>query len=199
MRGSDRKPLLKGKQGATTTLPSTDPEMYQGVLGEIAEAIDPGTEADKIGVYGSLMSMAGALIGRSPHLMIGDTRHPLLIWPILIGRTNAGRKGDATNSAFRVVRNGCPEIDGISATGLSTGEGIISRIRDPIRGNGAEDKRLWVLEPEWARVMEVSRREGSTLSSVLRHAWDGRKLATLTKSPYEASWSHIAITGDLPG
>jgi Protein of unknown function (DUF3987) len=194
----DRKPLLKGRAEATTPLPTADPGMYQGILGEIAEAIDPGTEADKVGVYGSLMSMAGAIIGRDPHIMIGDTRHPLLIWPLLIGRTNSGRKGDATNSAKRVVKHACPDITDFSAVGISSGEGIIFRIRDlDEKGNGTEDKRLFILEPEWARVMEACRREGSTLSSVLRQAWDGHELGSLTKAAYMASSSHVAILGHI--
>jgi len=112
-------------------LPVCDPGMFRGILGEIAAAADPGTEADKVGVFGSLLSEVSALAGHNPHVPIGNTRHPLLIWTLLIGRTATGRKGEATGTASRVVREANPEVYGIEESGLSSGEGLVERIRDP--------------------------------------------------------------------
>jgi hypothetical protein len=192
---------VRRRSAEAVPVPAVDPAMFRGVLGDITRAIEPGTEADTAGIYGSLLSMTGVLVGRRPHIMIGNSRHPLLPWSLLIGPTNTGRKGDATNSARRVAEAACPELKSISVTGLSTGEGIISRIRDPATVGkekvGTDDKRLFILESEWARVMEVCRREATTLSPVLREAWDGNALSVLTKVPYYASWSHIALTAHI--
>ncbi|WP_404387400.1 DUF3987 domain-containing protein [Humibacillus xanthopallidus] len=181
--------------------------MYYGLLGRNVEAVDPTTEADKAGVLGSLMAGVGVLIGPGPHLQIGNTRHPLLISPLLVGRTGAGRKGEATSSAMIVLRAADPELDTLTATGLSSGEGLIERIRDPDEGDegggpksrraGTEDKRLLVIEPEFARAMICATRPGNTLSPVLRAAWDGGPLQVLTRNQIRASSSHVAVVGHI--
>jgi hypothetical protein len=44
----------------------------------------------------------------------------------------------------------------------------------------------------------MGKREGNTLSSVLRHAWDGKRLDTLTKNdPVTATGAHISIVGHI--
>jgi len=47
---------------------------------------------------------------------------------------------------------------------------------------GESDKRLLVVEPEFARALKAASRRESTLSPVLREAWDSGSLSTLTKS-----------------
>ena len=47
---------------------------------------------------------------------------------------------------------------------------------------GVEDKRLLVLEFEFAGALTMMRRPGSVLSRVIRDAWDCRDLAVLTKT-----------------
>jgi hypothetical protein len=104
-------------------------------------------------------------------------------------------------------------------TGLSSGEGLIWAVRDPIpkrervkeRGEavryeeveadpGVSDKRLLVLEPEFANVLKQTERQGNTLSAVLRQAWDGGDLRTLTKnSPARATGAHVALVGHITG
>jgi len=174
--------------------------MFRGILGEIAAAADPGTEADKVGVFGSLLSEVSALAGHNPHVPIGNTRHPLLIWTLLIGRTATGRKGEATGTASRVVREANPEVYGIEESGLSSGEGLVERIRDPDDEEdqgGTMDKRLLVVETEMATVMAACGREGSKLPGILRQAWDGDRLSLLNRKRIVASQSHIAIIGHI--
>src|SRR5262249_26546163 len=63
---------------------------------------------------------------------------------------------------------------------------------------GVEDKRLLVVEPEFGRVLQAAEREGNTLSSVMRQAWDSGKLGNLTRnSPHAATGAHIAIIGHV--
>ena len=73
--------------------------VYAGILGEIARTAEPSTEADPVGIHVSLPAGAGRAHGPGPHVRIGNLRHPLLIWPLLMGRTGAGRKGEATSIA----------------------------------------------------------------------------------------------------
>lgn len=55
-----------------------------------------------------------------------------------------------------------------------------------------------VVESEFASVLSVSGREGSTLSEVLRNAWDSGDLQTLTKNnPLRATNAHISVIGHI--
>lgn len=59
-----------------------------------------------------------------------------------------------------------------------------------------DDKRLLVVEEEFARVLGVIRREGNTLSATLRDAWGSGRLATMTRrEPLKATGAHISIIG----
>jgi hypothetical protein len=55
-----------------------------------------------------------------------------------------------------------------------------------------------VLEPEFARVLKVCSREGSTLSAILRDAWDRGHLRVLTrKDPLKADGAHVSVIGHI--
>jgi hypothetical protein len=102
-------------------------------------------------------------------------------------------------------------------SGLSSGEGLIWAVRDPVekmekvsaRGQppqyqmvvadpGVADKRLLVYEPEFASVLKQTERQGNTLSALIRQAWDSGSLRTLTKnSPAHATDAHISIIGHI--
>jgi hypothetical protein len=103
-------------------------------------------------------------------------------------------------------------------SGLSSGEGIIWAVRDPIykavrkrgQGNhtdatdealtdpGTEDKRLFVAETEFSQALRVMSRQTNTLSAVLRNAWDCGSLSTLSKnSPARASGAHVSVCGHI--
>jgi hypothetical protein len=63
-----------------------------GLIGEIVGVIEPDTEAGSVAVLVSLLAGASAMIGRGPHPMMANTRHPLTVWPLIFGRTADGRK-----------------------------------------------------------------------------------------------------------
>ena len=91
------------------------------------------------------------------------------------------------------------------ATGLSTGEGILFSIRDPVVDNdgeetdpGVADKRLLVLEPEFASPLRHIERPGNILSSTIRALWDTGTSATLTKnSPMKATAATVTVIGHI--
>jgi hypothetical protein len=92
-----------------------------------------------------------------------------------------------------------PSFTSRLSTGLSSGEGLIWTLRDPTGHDpGAPDKRLLVIEPEFASVLRASSREISTLSPTLRSAWDGRPLAVLTRTaPARATDTHVSIIAHI--
>src|SRR5262249_18393514 len=63
---------------------------------------------------------------------------------------------------------------------------------------GVTDKRLLILEPEWANVLKQTERQGNTLSAVFRQAWDGGPLRTLVKNnPACATDAHVSLVGHI--
>ncbi len=93
-------------------------------------------------------------------------------------------------------------------SGLGSGEGVVNAVRDPQTERdeqgrettiaGVDDKRLMVVESEFASVLSVSGRDGSTLSEVLRNAWDSGDIQTLTKNnPIRTTGAHISIIGHI--
>ena len=92
-------------------------------------------------------------------------------------------------------------------SGLSSGEGLIWHVRDRIPSlehrrkddPGVRDKRLLVLESEFAHVLQVLSRSGTTLSPVLRCAWDGDEtLETLVKhNAARATGALISVVGHI--
>jgi len=63
---------------------------------------------------------------------------------------------------------------------------------------GVADKRLLVFEGEFAQCFKTLRREGNILSPVLRSAWDGCDLRTLTRTnPAVATAPHVSVIGHI--
>ena len=55
-----------------------------------------------------------------------------------------------------------------------------------------------IVEPEFASVLSVAERPGNTISPLIRRAWDGDKLQTITKnSPLCATDAHISMIGHI--
>jgi uncharacterized protein DUF3987 len=55
-----------------------------------------------------------------------------------------------------------------------------------------------VVEAEFASVLKVAKRQDSTLSAIVRNAWDGKPLETITKtSPARSSEAHISLIGHI--
>jgi hypothetical protein len=183
--------------------------MYPGIVGAIVEAFAGSTEAAPEPIALQFLVGSGSAMGRGPALEIGATRHGVNENLIVAGKTSKARKGDSKGVALRPLELADPDwAMRCVASGLSSGEGLVHRVRDAIEkrnkkgeidvvDDGVTDKRLLVVETEFSNVLKVMTREGNTLSPVLRDSWDGRAvLGTLTKqSPTRASGAHISIIG----
>ena len=187
---------------------------FHGVFGDIVRSVEPHTEADPVALLVQALVAFGNIIGRSAYFMVGATRHHFNLYALIVGDTAKARKGTSQQEILRFFRALDSEwADTRVLPGLSSGEGLIWAVRDPIeketRNNegestteivdeGAEDKRLLVVESEFASTLKVLKREGNTLSPVMRQAWDGGVLNTLTKkTPTTATNAHISIIGHI--
>jgi RepB DNA-primase N-terminal domain len=186
------------------------PAAYRGLFGRIVETVDPHTEGDTVAVLGSMLAMFGNAAGRGPFVEIGATRHRLNLFVALVGDTAVGRKGSATDPVENIMHAADSDwTESRIASGLSSGEGLINEIRDRVEAPGKDgetkivdagvpDKRLLVSEGELAQGLKVIKREGNTLSPILRNAWDGKNLRTLVKhSPLRATEPHVSILGHI--
>ena len=210
----------RGREGDTAPLlgdwPQCHPAAYYGILGEIVRMIEPETEADPVGLLGTLLAMAGNALGRHAYGQVGITSHYPNIFVCILGDTSHGRKGTGADICKHLMSTGEPtplrwgskNIKG----GISTGEGIIWNVRDAFvapEGSkekddpGVADKRLCLVETEMARMLTKANDTNSIVSHILREAWDTGSLQSLTsgrqKSPVQATGAHISIIGHITG
>jgi hypothetical protein len=195
-----------------------DEAAYFGLAGEIVRELEPHTEADPAAMLVQLLAGFGNLIGRTAHARVGPALHHGNTFVLLIGQTSVGRKGSSWAEVYRLLAPLDPEWSGSRVvSGLSTGEGLIYHVRDAQDGkeavkekgrvvryddvivdHGVADKRLMVVETEFARPLQAMRREGATLSAVLRQAWDGGDLRSLTKNfSATATGTHVSVVGHI--
>jgi hypothetical protein len=172
---------------------------YHGLPGQIVARIAPNTEADPAAILVQLLVCCGALIGQGAFFGVEATRHHPNEFAVLVGDSAKARKGSSFDHVARLLTHADPAFTSRLSTGLSSGEGLIWSVRDPNgQDPGATDKRLLVIEPEFATVLKSTGRELSTLSPTLRSAWDGRPLALLTRTaPARATSAHISIIGHI--
>ena len=193
--------------------------LRHGILGDLMPRLEPATEADPVALLTTFLVAFGNAAGRGPHAMVsGATRHGINLFTGIVGRSGKGRKGSGLDLALRPLRDADPAwIEDRIVSGLASGEGIVHAIRDPIVktepiregknivdyapvtiDEGVTDKRLLVVESELGAALRACRREQSTLSPMLRLAWDGGKLRTLSKnSPEVATDPHVSLIGHI--
>src|SRR5207247_6084514 len=142
---------------------------------------------------------AGASVRRGAPYQGEATQHHPNEFVVLVGTSAKARNGSSCDHVARLLSHADPGFQSRLTTGLSSGEGLIWAVRDPQdQDRGATDKRLLVVEPEFASVLKSTGRELSTLSPTLRSAWDGRPLALLTRTaPARATSAHISIIAHI--
>ena len=158
-------------------VPAVHPSVYHGVVGEYVSLIAPTTESDPMAVLAQALAWAGCRIGRSVWIQFGNARQYPLIWPLIVGQTSTGRKGNSEQDSLSSLSSLSPLPR--RRSGLSSGEGLIEAWMAKGDQDDKPDERLLVVETEWESVLARTRREGNTLSPVLRDAYDGRPLATM--------------------
>ncbi|MFO1044789.1 MAG: bifunctional DNA primase/polymerase [Planctomycetaceae bacterium] len=198
--------------------PTLDDAALYGVLGEVVRLMEPETEADPFGILISLLVVFGNAVGRGPHFPVAGDHHHANLFAVLVGDSSRGRKGTSLGRTLSLFNEADADwLRDCHTTGLSSGERLIMAVRDPvevlepvkdkgkitsyqnvIKDNGVTDKRLLVVEPEFAQTLKVLRREGNTLSPVVRQAWDSGSLSVMTKNnAARATGTHVSILGHI--
>src|SRR5918998_6470629 len=190
--------------------PTLAREALYGLPGDVVSGVDPHTEADPAAVLVSLLAAFGSACGRGAHVKVGPDAHHLNVFAALVGETSKGRKGTSWACVPGLMRAADSSWTGERiVNGLSSGEGLIHAVRDRIsrrdkdgeekvEDEGVTDKRLLVLEPELAATLKVAGRQGNIVSAVIRQAYDGEKLQTLTRNnPQKATGAHVSMIGHI--
>jgi hypothetical protein len=83
--------------------------------------------------------------------------------------------------------------------GRASGEGVIAELRDNEDGDDeSRDKRLLLMEGEFAQVLRVLQRDGNTVSPILRNAWESGNLRNMSKGcPLRATGCDISMIGHI--
>ena len=111
------------------------PAAFTGLAGEITRAIEPHSESDPLAVLTQLLVCFGSVIGRGTHYAVDATNHHGNEFLLLVGPTAKGRKGTAWDHVQRLFAEVDPEwATQRIVSGLSSGEGLIWRVRDPDNG-----------------------------------------------------------------
>jgi hypothetical protein len=163
--------------------PVLEPAALHGLAGRWVEAAQPHTEPSAAGILLVTLTAFGSAAGRTPHIDVGFTPHHANESVLLVGPTATGRKGETTRAGMRPIELADVDWQARVHSGFGSGEAVVAEVRDETENEpGAEDKRLLVQEDEFASVLAVAGRDGSTLSMILRNAWDGRPLQNRTKA-----------------
>lgn len=198
------------RNNASIPWPTLSREALPGVVGDFVDAACKNSEADPAAILATFLTWLGIQFGTSVYLMIGDTRHHARINSVIVGETSKARKGTSAGPIRAVIKQ---TIDAcrISPGPLSSGEGIVYNVRDEDRkfvvdrktgdghwevtDPGIEDKRLFVLDEEFAAALQCTKREGNTLSAVIRTLYDSGDCEPLTKgNPIKATGAHVGIS-----
>ena len=192
---------------------------FHGLAGEIVRVIEPHSEADPTALLAQLLVGSGAALGRTACFQVEGSRHYLNEYVTLVGQISKARKGTSWDRVRQVLEIADPKfVENRIFGGLSSGEGLIWAVRDPIfkrhmikkagrivdhqdyqEDPGVADKRLLAFEPEFASVLRrIEGQTGNSLSAVLRQAWERGNMQTLTKNaPAKATGAHVSLVSHV--
>lgn len=191
---------------------------FPALVRDVVSAATYSSEAHPVAVAANFLALFCCLIGRTAFQRIGDAAIHARLFLLVIGKSGKARKGTAEHLvrlvfalADAALRRRYESQDRlrIHAGGLSSGEGVVHGIRDPVAPDektgkggdpGVKDKRLMVIESEFANVLAQTKREGNILSATIRNLWDGRDIEPLTKTSHmTCTRPHVVLIGHITG
>jgi len=187
----------------TQDWPVMDQAAFHGLAGDFVRLACQNSEADPAAVLATFLVRFGVECGRAPTLYVGDTKHHPRLAAVVVGASSKARKGTSAKPVSRLFSD--MEWLAHSSPGpFSSGEGIIYAVRDEVQrvdekngemvtvDPGVLDKRLFVMDEEFAGALASTKREGNTLSMVIRCAWDDGTFDPLTKTnKIKATKAHV--------
>ena len=181
--------------------PALSPLALYGAVGSVVRKLEPHTEAHPAALLIQYLVALGNVIGRGPYFVTEWDRHHPNLFAAIVGDSSTGKKGTSWGRVMSLMQ----EIDrdwssSNIVSGLGSGEAVIDKLKDTDDTIAAAfaDKRLLLREGEFAQVLQVMSRTGSTVSSIIRQAWDTGTLSNLTKGNHmKATDAHMSILAHI--
>jgi len=172
--------------------------VYDSRLGQLAQEATRRSEIDPFALLCCLTATIGAAIGPTPYTWLGGRRQHTIVWTVLVGRTGAARKSTTIQRALDLTLHADPDLQHHIVSGVGSGEALVDTLRADDTA-GRPDIRRIIREHEFARVLVACRREGSTLSAILRAAFDGDPLEarTRTHGTIRVDQHHLTVLGAI--
>lgn len=182
----------------TSTWPAIAPRAYQGIFGGIVETFGPHTEADPAALLLTSLAAFGNAAGPRPHMRAGADDHSARLFVLLTGDTSRARKGSAVSVVRRLMKHADPEWSAnLQVLGIGSGEALVEELAAS-EATGSHDPRRFIDEPEFARFLKAAHRDNSTLSPMIRSAWDGVDLGRRTRGTRtKVSNHHVSMVGQI--
>lgn len=182
--------------------PTLEAAALYGLAGDIVRAIELETEADPAALLATLLAGFGNAIGSSAHARVQGDLHPARLFVAIVGKTSTGGKGTSLATIRPFLTTAYPEwFEGCRKSGFGSGEGLIAELSGAHRAKDEKspvEKRVFVVEAEFARLLTINAREGSTSSPILRSAWDeGRLELRLSKTYALAKDAHVSLLAHI--
>lgn len=154
-----------------------DPIAFDGVAGQAVEWLELQTSASRVGLLAGILSISGIALAVTTHFY---ARQPSAFMSCLVGESGIGRKTTAMMTAWDALtaESAFGPLRGVLANGIGSGEGVV--ISTARRAEHAGYARTEIFEPEFGSILTVSKREGSSLSYVVRTAFDHLPLNNIT-------------------
>jgi hypothetical protein len=176
-------------------------EAFYGIAGHIVRKIEPESEAHPAALLVQLLVCMGNIMGRDPYFLTEADEQHTNLFTVIVGESSSGGKGTSWGRIRSILKHVDPVWFGTRMLkGMGSGEAFISLLKDD-EGNTPKDKRLFVMEGEFATVLQVMGRQSSILGSILRDAWDSADLQNHCKdqsirasAPHASLLAHITPT-----
>ena len=163
-------------------------DAYHGISGDLVRTIEPHSEADPAALLLQFLVGFGNMAGRGPYYLAEEDRHHTNLFCVLVGVTSKGRKGTAWGRTRAVLHTiDAHWAESCLVSGVGSGEALIDALN-------TDDHRRVVLEPEFARLLAIIAREGTTISSIFRQCWDrGAADVTVRAKPAHVTAGHLSL------
>lgn len=170
---------LEQQKAGQLRFPTMEEKAFYGLAGDLVRLIEPHSEADPVALLAQILVAFGSIIGRNAHTVAEADLHYTNLNIVLVGESSKARKGTSWGQVRTRIETIEPTWKERIMSGLSSGEGMIWQVRDPITKRekkvdkktgeityeeiladpGIDDKRLLIFEGEFASVLNMLQRE----------------------------------------
>lgn len=136
-----------------------------------------------------------ALAGTAPSLGWRG-RHRAVLFGVLVGESNYGRKGATMREVEGAFRQVDPLLDEITVSGIASGEVLVDILNES-KANTLGTSLIW--EHEIANLLVIAAREGNIMSGNIRKAWDGDSVQSRSRAKGKsvATGYNVAFMGGV--